>query len=94
MGLEHATSQFGQIEGLQHLGLSYLKTDASLSKGIAENQEHQSLLRGVSTLAHSLGITVIAEGVETQTAARTLFELGMDGVTGPGVRQNGSERKD
>ena len=94
MGLEHATSQFAQIEGLQHLGLSYLKTDASLSKEIEHHQAHQSLLRGMSTLAHSLGITVIAEGVESRTAAHTLFELGLDGVTGPGVRQNGSERID
>ncbi|MCG6659676.1 EAL domain-containing protein [Halomonas campisalis] len=91
MGLEHATSQFAQIEGLQHLGLSYLKIDASLSKDIEHHQEHQSLLRGMATLAHSLGILIIAEGVESRTAAQTLFDLGLDGATGPGVRQNGSE---
>ncbi|RCV86464.1 bifunctional diguanylate cyclase/phosphodiesterase [Billgrantia montanilacus] len=88
MGLEHVSTQFGKIEGLQDLGLTFMKIDASLSQGIENESQQQSLLRGMCTLAHSLGIMAIAEGVESRTAATVLFELGMDGVTGPGIRQD------
>ncbi|NIC04217.1 bifunctional diguanylate cyclase/phosphodiesterase [Billgrantia bachuensis] len=86
VGLEHVGTQFGKIEGLQDLGLSFLKIEGALSLEIESRGDQQSLLRGMATLAHSLGIMAIAEGVESQGAAKTLFELGLDGVTGPGVR--------
>ncbi|TFH86741.1 EAL domain-containing protein [Billgrantia azerbaijanica] len=88
MGLEHVATRFGKIEGLHDLGLSYLKVDASLSRDIDAHVEHQSLLRGITTLAHSLGIITIAEGVLNDNQANLLFELGLDGVTGPGIRQD------
>jgi diguanylate cyclase (GGDEF)-like protein len=88
VGLEHVSTQFGKIEGLQDLGLSFMKIDGALSQEIENRSDQQSLLRGMATLAHSLGITAIAEGVENQEAAETLFELGLDGVTGPGIRHS------
>ncbi|PMR74888.1 EAL domain-containing protein [Billgrantia endophytica] len=93
MGLEHVSTQFGRIQGLQDLGLSFLKIDAALSHNIEEQTEQQSLLRGMTTLAHSLGIIAIAEGVKTSRAAAVLFELGLDGVTGPGVRHRDEEEE-
>ncbi len=86
VGLEHVGTQFGKIAGLQDLGLSFMKVDAALSQSVEERQDQQSLLRGMATLAHSLGIMAIAEGVESRSAAAVLFDLGLDGVTGPGVR--------
>ncbi|MBA2778939.1 EAL domain-containing protein [Billgrantia kenyensis] len=86
VGLEHVGTGFGKIADLQDLGLSFMKIDGALSQGIESRSDQQSLLRGMATLAHSLGIMAIAEGVESQTAANTLFELGLDGVTGPGIR--------
>ena len=86
VGLEHVGTQFGKIEGLQDLGLSFMKIDGALSQEIESRSDQQSLLRGMATLAHSLGIIAIAEGVESQAAAKALFELGLDGVTGPGIR--------
>ncbi|WP_163575620.1 EAL domain-containing protein [Halomonas faecis] len=89
MGLEHVTTRFGEIDSVHDLGLAYLKVDGSLSHEIEGNPDRQSLLRGINTLAHSLGILTIAEGVRRQEQAELLFQLGMDGVTGPGVRQEG-----
>ncbi|MFQ3787607.1 EAL domain-containing protein [Halomonas sp. A29] len=95
VGLEHVGTQFGKIEGLQDLGLSFMKIDGALSQEIEDRSDQQSLLRGMATLAHSLGIMAIAEGVESQGAADTLFELGLDGVTGPGIRhREGSGEND
>lgn len=89
VGLEHVGTQFGKIEGLQDLGLSFMKIEGALSQEIENRSDQQSLLRGMATLAHSLGIMAIAEGVESRSAATLLFELGLDGVTGPGIREQG-----
>ncbi len=87
LGLEHVGREFRRISDLQALGLSYLKIDASLIRGIDGSREQQTILRGMATLCHSIGILAIAEGVDTLQEAELLHELGMDGVTGPGIRQ-------
>lgn len=86
MGLEHVGPEFARIADLQEAGLSYLKFDASLVRGIDTHPDQQALLRGKATLCHSLGILAIAEGVTTEAERVTLFEIGLDGVTGPGIR--------
>lgn len=86
IGLEHVGSEFTRLADLHDLGLAFLKFDASLVHGIDQAFDQQTILRGMATLAHSLGILAIAEGVKTQEEALTLFELGLDGITGPGVK--------
>ncbi|MCL7938874.1 EAL domain-containing protein [Halomonas sp. ATCH28] len=87
IGLEHVGAEFTRIADLQDLGLGYLKFDRTLVQGVDRVAEQQTILRGMATLCHSLGILAIGEGVETRGEARTLFELGLDGATGPGIRQ-------
>ncbi|SEK32975.1 EAL domain-containing protein [Halomonas daqiaonensis] len=88
LGLEHVGAEFTRIADLQDLGLAYLKIDGSLVKGIDQSAEQQTILRGMATLCHSLGILAIGEGTENLAEARMLFELGLDGATGPGIRQH------
>ncbi|SDF92146.1 EAL domain, c-di-GMP-specific phosphodiesterase class I (or its enzymatically inactive variant) [Onishia taeanensis] len=86
IGLEHVGQQFTHLADLQDSGLSYLKFDTSLTKGVDHQSAQQTLLRGMATLSHSLGILAIAEGVSTPEEHRVLLELGMDGVTGTAVK--------
>ncbi|MDX1465135.1 MAG: EAL domain-containing protein [Halomonas sp.] len=88
IGLEHVGASFTRIADLQDLGLAYLKLDRTLVRGIDRGAEQQTILRGMATLCHSLGILAIGEGVEHREEARVLFELGLDGATGPGIRQH------
>ena len=90
LGVEHVGREFRRISDLQDLGLSYLKIDASLVKAVDRSPEQQTILRGMATLCHSIGILAIAEGVDSLQESELLYELGMDGVTGPGVRQHTS----
>ncbi|MFG6668635.1 EAL domain-containing protein [Halomonas sp. HNIBRBA4712] len=85
-GIEHVGAEFTRLAELHDLGLSYLKVDASLVRDIDTSFEQQSILRGLTTLCHSLGIVVIAEGVKTEQELEQLFRMGIDGVTGPGVQ--------
>jgi EAL domain-containing protein (putative c-di-GMP-specific phosphodiesterase class I) len=37
-------------------------------------------------VVHSIGLQAIAEGVNTEHEIQSLKEIGIDGVTGPGIR--------
>jgi len=85
IGIEHAGRPFDRIKDLHDLGLDYLKVDVSIISGIDQDTGNQNVLRSLCTVAHSIGLQVIAEGV-TNTAERdALAQLGLDGMTGPGV---------
>ncbi len=85
IGLEHAGRNFARIGELHDLGLSYLKVGAALVRDVEQNAGNQAFLRGLATVCHAIGLVAIAEGVGSETEARALFALGLDGVTGPGV---------
>lgn len=85
-GIEHVGAEFTKLADLHDVGLAYLKVDSSLIRGIHTSSEQQTIVRGMATLCHSLGIQVIAEGVTKQAELESLFRAGLDGATGPGVR--------
>ncbi|MBC7918911.1 MAG: EAL domain-containing protein, partial [Rhodoferax sp.] len=87
VGLEHFGHQFSQIGALHDLGLDYLKVDSSFVRGIEANAGNAAFLKGLCSIAHNIGLQVLAEGVTTQAEWDTIKALGFDGATGPGVRE-------
>jgi len=85
-GIEHFGRQFSQIGQLHHLGLDYLKVDASFVRDVQSNAGNQAFLSGLTMIARSIGLLVIAEGVTQEAEWRCLQELGFDGATGPLIR--------
>lgn len=85
IGIEHVSLRISRLGELHDLGLDYIKFDASLIRGLDQNQTNKALLRGLCMVAHSIGIYAIAEGVNTQEELFALREIGMDGMTGPGI---------
>ena len=85
LGIEHFGRQFGQIGRLHDLGLDYLKVDGSFIRGLENNAGNQSFLKGLSTIAHGIGLRVIGEGVSSTAEFRALANIGFDGATGPAV---------
>ena len=88
LGIEHFGRQFSDIGRLHGLGLDYLKVDASFIRNIHTQPGNQAFLKGLCGIAHTIGLTVIAEGVQNPEELAALPELGFDGATGPGIRQN------
>ncbi|MCX7148167.1 MAG: GGDEF domain-containing protein [Rhodocyclales bacterium] len=86
VGVEHFGRQFSQIGQLHDLGLNYIKVDASFVRRLDTNPGNQAFLKGVSSIAHTIGLRVIAEGVVTEAEFATLSAVGFDGATGPGVK--------
>jgi len=85
VGIEYFGQQFASNGKLTSLGLDYIKVHPSFVRGISLNPGNQEFLRGLCTMAHALGITVIAQGVEHADDLPLLAQLGCDGATGPGV---------
>ncbi|WP_294771447.1 EAL domain-containing protein [uncultured Rhodoferax sp.] len=87
VGLEHFGHHFSQIGLLHDLGLDYLKVDASFVRGVDGNAGNATFLKGLCSIAHNIGLEVLAEGVATSAELQTLLTLGFDGATGPGVHE-------
>ncbi len=87
IGLEHVGNHFSRINELHDLGLDFIKIDAALIRGATSNHASQAFLRGLCTIAHAIGLQVIAEGVREAEESVCLIDLGFDGMTGPGVRE-------
>lgn len=88
LGIEHFGRQFSEIGRLHDIGLDYLKVDGSFVRSIDTQPGNQAFLKGLCSIAHNIGLTVIAEGVQTAEELAALPALGFDGATGPAVPRN------
>lgn len=88
LGIEHFGRQFSEIGRLNDIGLDYLKVDGSFVRALDSQPGNQAFLKGLCSIAHNIGLTVIAEGVQTAEELATLPGLGFDGATGPAVPRN------
>ena len=86
VGIEYFGQRFAESNKLADLGLDYIKVHPSYIHGIGTNEGNQEFLKGLCRMAHTLGITVIALGVDNKDDLPLLTQLGFDGATGPGVR--------
>jgi EAL domain-containing protein (putative c-di-GMP-specific phosphodiesterase class I)/GGDEF domain-containing protein len=86
VGIEHVGMRISRLGELHDIGMSFIKFDASIVRGIDTNETNKTLLRGLCMVTHSIGLQAIAEGVNTLDEIESLKEIGIDGVTGPGVR--------
>jgi len=85
VGLEHVGLEFTKIRELQDIGLQYLKIDGAIIRDIDSNLGNQQFLSGLCKIGHSLGMIMIAEGVNSKAEKEKLEQLDIDGLTGPGV---------
>ncbi|MFP4463346.1 MAG: EAL domain-containing protein [Guyparkeria sp.] len=84
-GIEKAGLALTDIEALHELGLAYIKLDRSLTTDLVGSESNRNYLRGITGMAHAIGLTVIADGVRSAEEITLLGQLGVDGVSGPGV---------
>jgi diguanylate cyclase (GGDEF)-like protein len=81
-GLRVAIDDFGtgysSLSYLKSLPLDYLKIDSGLAKDITASERDSIIVRGVIDMAKSLGLKVVAEGVETEQQLALLARKGCD----------------
>lgn len=73
---------YSSLSRLRRLPVSELKIDQSFIKDMVTNKDDEAVVHSTIELAHNLGLTVVAEGVETQGALDLLGHLGCDIIQG------------
>jgi len=86
MGVAIAIDDFGtgysSLAYLKRLPVSALKIDKAFIDGLGTDEEDTAIVTAIVTLGHTLGLRVIAEGVETAEQAGLLRALGCDQAQG------------
>ncbi|MEL0634920.1 GGDEF domain-containing protein [Pseudoalteromonas carrageenovora] len=60
----------------------FIKMDASYTRGLEDDKNNQYFMRLMVDLAHRIGVSVFAEGVESQEEKHIIETLCLDGVQG------------
>ena len=86
LGIRLAIDDFGSgyssLSHLRRLPVDVLKIDKSFVLNMAHDESDETIVRSTIDLAHNLGLSVVAEGVESEANLRRLEELGCDSVQG------------
>jgi diguanylate cyclase (GGDEF)-like protein/PAS domain S-box-containing protein len=82
LGVRLAIDDFGtgysSLSYLRELPIDVLKIDRSFVEGITASQRRLALAKGIVAIASTLGIAVIAEGIETGEQYELLTEMGCE----------------
>ncbi|MCH2427198.1 MAG: EAL domain-containing protein [Acidimicrobiales bacterium] len=88
MGLDDFGTGFSSLAYLKRFPIDFLKIDRSFVSGLDDPEvdggvgDDTAIVTGTVALAHSLGLRVIAEGVETESQLRRLQRLQCDMAQG------------
>jgi diguanylate cyclase (GGDEF)-like protein len=86
LGVRIAIDDFGtghsSLAKIRHLPVDELKVDRSFVRDLPEDRQNGAIVRAVVELAHSLGLEVLAEGVETRSAMAWLQAVGCETAQG------------
>jgi EAL domain-containing protein (putative c-di-GMP-specific phosphodiesterase class I) len=73
---------YSSLAYLKRLPVSELKIDKSFVMGMETDESDAKIVRSTIDLAHNLGLSVVAEGVESAAILAQLRELGCDEAQG------------
>ncbi len=86
IGVAFALDDFGtgyaSLQTLKGLPMDHLKVDQAFVRDLTNGPSEAAFVRAIITLGQTLGMSVIAEGVETEEQRRALVALGCDALQG------------
>lgn len=86
LGVRISVDDFGtgysSLSYLQRFPLDQLKIDRTFIKEITDANDHVPIVKAVTSLAHDLGLSVVAEGIETPAQLEYIKKLGCEEYQG------------
>src|SRR6185436_9300273 len=82
LSLDDFGTGYSSLSYLRTLPISGVKIDRSFSTSLGEGGRNAELVASIVAMAKVLGLSVIAEGVETEEQAELLVEMGCDELQG------------
>lgn len=86
LGISIAIDDFGigysSFASLKHLPIDRIKIDQSFIRESSHSSNDQSILAAIIAMGHTLGLSVVAEGVETEHQSDLLKTFGCDVLQG------------
>nr|WP_328812271.1 EAL domain-containing protein [Pseudomonas asturiensis] len=86
LGVKLAIDDFGtgysSLSYLRRFPVDYVKIDQAFISGLDDGTGDAAIIQAIISMAHSLGLKVVAEGVENQSQLEFLREHGCDEVQG------------
>jgi EAL domain-containing protein (putative c-di-GMP-specific phosphodiesterase class I) len=82
MALDDFGTGYSSLAYLTRMPISTIKIDRCFVAGLLDGGQSQAIIRAVLAMAHSLGMGVTAEGVETSDQALVLKAMGCDCLQG------------
>jgi EAL domain-containing protein (putative c-di-GMP-specific phosphodiesterase class I) len=82
LGVRLALDDFGtgysSLSYIRHFSVNTLKVDQSFIQDLGRDQTASAIVSAVATLAHTVGSSVTAEGIETAEQLKVVRDLGCD----------------
>ena len=86
LGVQLSLDDFGtgysSLAQLKRFPFDFVKIDRSFISGVASNAEDEAIAAAIIAMAHSLGLKVVAEGVETEAQLGVMRSLKCDEMQG------------
>ena len=82
VSLDDFGTGYSSLLYLRDLPVTEVKVDRAFVSGVDQHEDDAAIVASVVQLAHSVGLTVVAEGVERLEQARFLADVGCDFAQG------------
>lgn len=82
LAMDDFGSGYSCLAYLKQYPLDILKIDRAFVSGVPDDEDNLRLLRVIMDMARTFGVSTVAEGIETESEARALVDLGCDMAQG------------
>ena len=82
MSIDDFGTGFSSLSQLKMLPVSELKIDKSLVQNLPTNDDDQKIVKSTIEMAHHLGLSIVAEGVEDSASVEILMAMECDALQG------------